>query len=153
MAGKLDFDVKLIDPCLNLATIIATTQTNPADYAYTGASPFASFSLNPFTISPLFCVPTYSCLVIAGSSDMCSISGATTATFNTDTGSYQLSTTDIAKFVPGVYSFKITATVGSTTNFINFDLKLVDPCPTATITLKASPFVDESKFLGAAETT
>ena len=133
VAGKLDFDVKLIDPCLNSATIMATSQTNPADYAYTGDSPLASFSLNPFTISPLFCEPTYSCFVIAGSPDICSISGATTATFNTGTGSYQLSTTDMAAYVPGVYSFKITATVGSSTNVTTFDLELVDPCPTATI--------------------
>ena len=153
MAGKLDFDVKLIDPCLYSASITATTQTDPTDYAYTGASPLASFSLNPFTISPSFCVPTYSCFVIAGFPDICSISGATTAIFNTGTASYQLSTTDMATYVPGVYRFKITATVGSTTNFITFDLKLVNPCPTATITLKTSPFVDESKILGALETT
>ena len=133
MAGKLDFDVKLIDPCLNSSTIVATTQINPADYTYTGASPLSTFSLNPFTISPSFCVPTYSCVVIVGFPDICSISGATTATFNTGTGSYQLSTTDMAAYVPGVYSFKITATVGSSTNFTTFDLKLVDPCPTATI--------------------
>ena len=89
VAGKLDFDVKLIDPCLNSATITATAQTNPADYAYTGASPLASFSLNPFTIFPSFCgVPTYSCLVIVGTPDICSITGTTTATFNTSTGSY-----------------------------------------------------------------
>ena len=153
MAGKLDFDVNLIDPCLNSAAITATPQTDPADYAYTGASPLASFSLNPFTISPSFCVPTYSCVLIAGFPDICSISGATTAIFNTGTASYQLSTTDMATYVPGVYRFKITATVGSTTNFITFDLKLVNPCPTATITLKTSPFVDESKILGALETT
>ena len=132
---------------------MATTQINPADYAYTGASPLSSFSLNPFTISPSFCVATYSCVVIAGFPDICSISGATTATFNTGTGSYQLSTTDMATYVPGVYKFKITATVGSTTSSITFDLKLVDPCPTATITLKTSSFVDEFNVLGAVETT
>jgi len=153
VAGKLDFDVKLIDPCLDSATIMATSQTNPLDYAYTGAAPFASFSLNPFTISPTFCVPTYSCLVIVGTPDICSITGSSAASFSTLTGKYQLSTTDIATYVPGVYTFKITASVGSKTNFITFDLKLVDPCPTATITLKSSPFVDESKILGAAETT
>ena len=92
-------------------------------------------------------MPTYSCLVIAGSPDICSINGATTATFNTDTGSYQLSTTDIEKFIPGVYSFKITATVGSTTNFINFDLKLVDPCPTVNLGLQPSPFIDATYVL------
>ena len=59
----------------------------------------------------------------------------------------------MATYVPGIYRFKITATVGSTTNFITFDLKLVDPCPTATITLNNTPFVDESTVLGAIETT
>ena len=60
---------------------------------------------------------------------------------------------DKATYIPGTYKFKITATVGSKSNFITFDLKLVDPCSTATITLSASPFVDETKILGAAETT
>ena len=59
----------------------------------------------------------------------------------------------MAIYVPEVYRFKITAKVGSITNFITFDLKLVDPCSSAKITLKPSPFVDESKILGAAETT
>ena len=59
----------------------------------------------------------------------------------------------MATYVPGVYRFKITATVGSKSNFITFDIKLVDPCSAAIITLKPSPFVDESKILGAAETT
>lgn len=30
---------------------------------------------------------------------------------------------------------------------------MVDPCPTATISLNPSPFVDETDDLGAAETT
>ena len=55
----------------------------------------------------------------------------------------------MAKYVPGTYRFKITATVGSKSNFITFDLKLVDPCSSATIILKTSPFTDESKVLGA----
>ena len=59
----------------------------------------------------------------------------------------------MATYVPGIYTFKITAKVGSKNNFITFDLKLVDPCSAATITLTANPFVDESKILGSAETT
>lgn len=154
MAGKLDFDVNLIDPCLDSASIIATAQTNPADYAYTGALPIASFSLNPFIISPSFCgVSTYSCSTIIGTPDICSVTGTTTATFNTATGSYELNSNDMATYVPGTYRLKITAKIGSKSNFITFDLKLVDPCSTATITLKSSPFVDETKILGASETT
>ena len=118
----------MIDPCLNSASITATTQTNPADYAYTAASPLASFSLNPFIISPSFCMPTYSCLVTVGTPDICLITGATTATFNTATGNYQLNSTDMLTYVPGIYTFKITATVGSISSFITFDLKLdIDP--------------------------
>jgi len=113
VAGKLDFDVNLIDPCLDSATITVTAQANPADYAYTAASPLAFFSLNPFTILPSFCVPTYSCFVISGTPDICSVTGTTTATFNSSTGNYQLSTTEMDKYVPGIYRFKITAAVGS----------------------------------------
>ncbi len=75
-----------------------------------GCKPHA---LNPFTILPSFCVPTYSCLVISGTPDICSVTGTTTATFNSTTGNYQLSTTEMDKYVPGIYRFKITAAVGS----------------------------------------
>jgi hypothetical protein len=78
--------VNLIDPCIGSASITPTVQTNPSDYTYTGASPIASFSLNPFTISPSFCVPTYSCVITQGTPDICSITGTSTASFNTVTG-------------------------------------------------------------------
>ena len=59
----------------------------------------------------------------------------------------------MATYVAGVYTIQITSTIGSVSNFVTFDLTLVDPCPTATITLNPSPFVDETDDLGAPETT
>ena len=56
-------------------------------------------------------------------------------------------------YVPGVYTLEITSTIGSVSNVVTFDLTLVDPCNSATITLAASPFVDETDVLGAVETT
>lgn len=40
----------------------------------------------------------------------------------------------------GTYGFRITGTTGDTSDFIEFDMVLVDPCPTAALSLKQSPF-------------
>lgn len=56
-------------------------------------------------------------------------------------------------YVAGVYTLQIKSKVGTVTNVVTFDLTLVDPCPTATISLNTSPFADETDILGAAETT
>ena len=80
-----DFSVNVIDPCLNDATITPNAQTNPAAYSYTAFSPAATFTLNPFTIFPTFCVETFSCLTLVGT-EICSVPGV--STFDTTTGAY-----------------------------------------------------------------
>ena len=56
----------------------------------------------------------------------------------------------MATYPDGVYEIQITSKIGTTSNVVTFDLTLVDPCPTATISLNTSPFVDEIDDLGAA---
>ena len=132
----------MIDPCLDHATIAPNPQNNPPDYLYTGYSPAADFALSLFTVFPPICTQTFSCLTQAGSPDICSIPGV--STFDTATGAHQFGTTDIATYVPGVYTLQITSTIGSVTSAVTFDLTLVNPCPTATISLNSSPFIDET---------
>lgn len=81
-----DFSVNVIDPCLNDATISGNTQTNPADYSYTGITPSADFTLTPFTINPTFCMQTFSCLTLVGTPDICSIPGV--SSFDAATGAF-----------------------------------------------------------------
>ena len=75
----------MIDPCLNDAVITPNAQTNPAAYSFTAFAPAATFTLNPFSIFPTFCVETLSCVTVVGS-EICSIAGV--STFDTATGDY-----------------------------------------------------------------
>ena len=129
-------------------------QTNPADYLYTGSAPSAVFTLAPWTIAPPgFCTPTHSCAVLSGpvALDLCTIAdGLSTGVFDASTGGYTFTSNDnMPVVVPGVYNFQITATVGSTVSTVNFDLTLVNPCPSdVTLTLEPPYFEDEQKNLG-----
>ena len=62
-----------------------------ADYTYTGDSPKAIFTMNPFVPDPPVCALTYSCSMLASSprTDLCSIiDGLTIGAFDTFTGNY-----------------------------------------------------------------
>ena len=91
----IQFEVR--DSCPNPFSVVAPEQSDPADYYYTGSSPMLSFSLVPFEVDPSVCAVTYSCRVASGErTDLCVIQdGTTTATFNTETGAYTFSSTDI----------------------------------------------------------
>ena len=75
-----DFEIDIIDPCLDHASLTPQSQTNPNTYYYTGDSPAAQFTLNPFEIEPEdFCTATvtYSCEVVSGPrTDLCTIDEA-----------------------------------------------------------------------------
>ena len=53
----------------------------------------------------------------------------------------------MANYPAGSYEIKITGTVGSQSDFITFVMELVDPCPTATISLNQSPITDDTYTL------
>lgn len=50
--------------------------------------------------------------------------------------------------VPGKYSLVITGTSGLNSAAQRIEINFVNPCPSAVITLKASPFVDKTYKLG-----
>ena len=60
-----DFEIEIIDPCLNHAILIPAPQVDPPKYYYTGNEPAAQFSLVPFGIEPEnFCSISLFCSVI-----------------------------------------------------------------------------------------
>ena len=106
---EASFKIRFISPCPS-AILTATSQTNPADYAYTGSSAPAIFTLNPFTISPALCTVEYSCKMnTVANFDLCTIGN-----FNSVTGQLIISTEDFVTYPPNVYSFRITGSVIAT---------------------------------------
>ena len=75
---------------------------------------------------------------------MCSkTDGSTNGIFDIATGSYQFYSIDMANYLPGAYTFKITGTVGNKSASATFVMTLVDPCPTTTLTIiQPDPFAD-----------
>ena len=57
----------------------------------------------------------------------------------------------MANYPAGTYQFLLTGTVGDKTTTASFSMVLVDPCPTATLTLKMNPFSDSTYNLGDLE--
>ena len=116
---------------------------------FTKLSPSFKFNLIAFEVHPPICPVTYSCEVISGPrTDICSVDdGGTQASFHPSTGNYEFESIDMLNYPPGVYDFKVTGTVGTKSDFIIFTMELVDPCLTATLSLQASPFSDNTYVL------
>ena len=55
--------------------------------------------------------------------------------------------TDMATYPAGIYELLIKGTVGTKFDFFVLTIELVDPCPTALITLLDSPIVDDTYVL------
>ena len=51
-------------------------------------------------------------------------------------------------FPEGLYELEISGTVGSLTDSFTLEIELVDPCPTAQITLSESPLFDTDFVIG-----
>ena len=93
----------------------------------------------------------YSCEVVSGSrADLCSINeGSTLGEFDSLTGTYKFSSVDMKDIPAGEYTFKITGSVGTDgilSTHTTFKITLADPCPLASLTLKESPFADQSSW-------
>ena len=115
---------------------MATAQDPPSDWDYSGT---LSWTLTtPFTVNPGFCDVTYSCATTSGPTgfaDLC-IAG----TYNSETGSFSFTTSDKATYPPGLYEITITGTVGDTSDSTTFTFEIIDPCPTANLSLDTLPF-------------
>ena len=129
--------IVVTDPCSEPFGITATSQMFVEPYLFTGDSPSLDFLMNPFETDPPSCPVTYSCEMMLGASfDLCQvIDEDTVGSFDTATGNYQLKSTDIENFAEGHYELEITGALGPLTDSITIEIELVNPCPTATITL------------------
>ena len=90
---------------------------------------------------------TYTCSVLSqpngGTFDLCDYNdGATIGSFDSLTGNYEFISESKDIIVVGLYVFEITATVGNTSETIQFTLNLADPCGGVTLTETNTPFVD-----------
>ena len=144
--------IEFQDPCPDPESVMMTLQTSPAAYYYTAQTPKMQFTMTPFVVSPPICSFTYTCSVTAGSRlDLCAIAdGSTHGVFDPITGNYQFYSIDMAKYLPGQYTFEITGTVGTKSAFATFVMTLVDPCPTTTLTIiQPDPFADKTYILRA----
>ena len=124
--------------------------TKAYDYAKIGGSPF-KFALRPFIADPAVCGFQYSCRIIAGArSDLCNIQNSmTSALFDPATGHYQFESRDLVGVQPGDYTFEITGTVGTKSDYITFVLTLVDPCPSIELQInEPDPFKNATYLLG-----
>ena len=64
-----------------------------------------------------------------------------------NTGTYEFISTDMANYPAGTYELTITGTVGTQSDSFVLTIELVDPCPTAVITLLDSPIADDTYVL------
>ena len=115
-AGTLDFEIVIVDPCVDTAVITTKPQVNPADYLYESTSVASVlWTLVPYTVD-YTCNIIYSCTTAANSPavgvDICNLNTATLTSSFTALGAYTLTTADMITYPPGDYQLTITGTVG-----------------------------------------
>ena len=119
-----------VDPC-STAFVTVPAQTDPPDHTYSGPTSYTA----SYTISEASCAIEYTCEPPTSGTDLCGIGSLDTAT-----GVFQLTTTDMVSYPPGIYPVEIRGSVSghpSQSNSHTFSLTLVDPCSLATISVPA----------------
>ena len=104
------------------------------------------------------CLVTYSCalttapVAIGTLPNLCNfIDGANSGTFDSASGDYSFVFTDILKYPPGVYTFTVTASVGTgptETTQVTFDMTLVDQCEPPTLVTPSVALADIEYIVG-----
>ena len=139
VTSSTDFVTTFDDPCViaDLLTITSKPQTAKLTDNYSGTDQV--FTYDPFTVVPDWCDLTIECNGVTGPSDQvsCVELVSNSATYNYDGDAY---TRAVDPVVPGIYtiSYKIysgpTADVTGLQETFSFELELVDPCLSATVT-------------------
>lgn len=118
-----------------------------ADNKYEGDSRKVVFDVN-YWAEPTKCRPqiVYSCEVVLGpTTTLCDIPAGemdnTLATFDTVTGRYELSTTNIIGVQPGIYTLQVTGTLGNKVHKNTFTFEMKNPCLTTRPKLLDNPFL------------
>ena len=90
------------------------------------------FTLTPYQVEPPVCPFTYSCAMRdgpVGVPDLCALTdGDSHGVFYAITGNYEFYSIDMAKYIPGSYTFEIIGTVGDKSASSIFVMTLVNPC-------------------------
>ena len=134
------------NPCGDPDAVVAPAQSTVLPYLYTGAT--HAFTIDPMVVTPPPCDVIYSCSLTSGPVDICSVNdGATQGVLDPVTGNYAFESTDMATYPAGTYLLLITGTVGTKSDSFTLTIELVDPCPTALITLLPSPISDDEYVL------
>ena len=149
--GSLNFEVILIDPCLDIAVVTSTVQSNPPEYFYEEpTNPSLQWSVSPPYSTDYTCPIVYSCMVTMSPTgvDICSIiAGVSSAQFD-PSGTYVFTSYDMVTYPPGDYTFEITGTVGTKSATSTFVMTLVDPCLTTALSIiDPDPFTDQTYIL------
>lgn len=69
--------------------------------------------------------------------------------FDTSSGEWSFETSDKVAYPPGVYTMQLTGSIeenSSVQTSINFQVKLVDPCVSAQVSMLFAPFEDQVMF-------
>jgi hypothetical protein len=118
----------------------------------------ATFTFPEEIIAPAMCrqYASYTCSVVSspyvGTKNLCSFmqqNGAYTseATMNQNTGVMTFATNDKSMFPPGMYVFKITASMEGNSQAVTFAFILTDPCSTAQLFVDSNPFAGHHEYV------
>ena len=124
------FTVVLIDYCAG-STLTDPGQSSFIDYYYEGTS---TFNLIPFTVMPDECHVDYVCY--EPFYRICNYTvGTTVVSFDSNTGDFSFTSSDIETFGTQSLFITITGFSGNSTESFSFDLNLIDLCEVATINI------------------
>ena len=149
-----DFVVTFIEPCDGKPISFNPSVLLDQEYTLTGTS--VDYNFDAFTVDPSVCDIIYAySLAEATGKPVVSVFDSDSRTF---TFEYNL---DLDPLVDRLALFKdYTVTVTGTAGLVTsesvsqtFNLRVTNPCPSTTISLNPSPFIDETDILGEPETT
>ena len=150
-----EFKVSIYSDFCFMATISVTAPSEVQEYSYT--SDGTSLSLDSVVVNPPECSVTYTCLSAAGDDPDVACGDAGLVSLDSDTGSLNFNSNDMAKYSPGEYTFTIRASISDYASIMSdftYTIIFTNPCPTASfVVLNSRPFDYMVYILGEAEQT
>jgi hypothetical protein len=147
------------NPCTDCVMSSGVPESIAIPYGQSGEFNYPALSVSPAGCAELV---TYTCEYLngpyEGQMNMCSFAlnhqGHTcSAVFDTTTGQYTFTCTDMATFRPGQYTFRITAHIGAKSTSVRFTMSLIDTCPTVAPEIFNSPFAGTYQYVLRDEAT
>ena len=147
----------IIDPCA-APSLTVPTQSDPADYFYTGGSPQGEIITVAFIETVNACDIVYTCSTVngpVGYIDICAYSSLlNTSSFNALTGVWFFNSLHPNTFPEGDWTIRVTGTTGTNdveVAYHDFTFTMINPCTTVTVNhIATSPYTDIAYSLGDA---